>query len=183
VVELVTISFPVRVRETGGVVDWTSAIGAASAAVVGVTGIVATYRAGRRQQVTALEVARMQVESHERIVREERHQQRLEKVYDSLLTALNDDERTSSLSLPQDLLHIGAHGVVGSQPSLVVLSACLSGPVDELHQAWRSESDPERRKSLAGQIRAQVRRELVGVDHELSLAPYAQHDDPESPTG
>jgi hypothetical protein len=147
-----------------------------------VTGIVATYRAGRRQQVTALEVARMQVESHERMVREERHQQRLEKVYESLLTALNDDERTSPLSLGEKTLFVGSHAVAGRQPDLVVLSACLSGPVDELHQAWQSESDPDRRKSLAGQIRAQVRRELVGVDHDLSLEPYSQHDDPESPS-
>jgi hypothetical protein len=144
--------------------DWTVVISAASAGVVGVTGIVATYRAGRRQQVTALEVARMQIESHERMAREERHQKRLEKAYESLLKELGQ---------PPGLLHLESHGSSLSKDAaevakwldgvpprtdgVVVLAACHSARVANLHESWKSERDPDQRTRLAGEIRSQIR--------------------------
>ncbi|MGP3961686.1 hypothetical protein ACTWPT_37385 [Nonomuraea sp. 3N208] len=169
--------------------DWTIVISALSTAGVGIAGILATFRAGRRQQQTAIEIARMQMESQERIVREERHQQRLEKTYDSLLRQLDRHDKMQQLPhvsehgrLPRviDLSHLpvsafgqGWGDLLGQrQDDLMALSACESALVRQLRGAWEAETDEEHRKELADEIRAQIRRELVGVDHEASMEPY-----------
>jgi hypothetical protein len=55
---------------------------------VGVAGIFATYKAGSRQQNTALEVVRLQAEAQVAVVREERQQRRLEEAYLEMLAAI-----------------------------------------------------------------------------------------------
>jgi len=61
---------------------------AAAAVVVGVAGIVATYKAGNRQQDVALTVARQQGDAQVAVAREERQQRRLETAYLELLVAI-----------------------------------------------------------------------------------------------
>jgi hypothetical protein len=69
--------------------EWVAPIAGAVATVsVGVAGIVATYKAGSRQQNTALEVVRQQAEAQIAVAREERQQRRLEEAYLEMLAAI-----------------------------------------------------------------------------------------------
>jgi hypothetical protein len=69
--------------------DWVTPIaGAAATIVVGVAGIVATYKAGNRQQDVALTVARQQADVQAAVAREERQQRRLEAAYLEFLTVI-----------------------------------------------------------------------------------------------
>jgi hypothetical protein len=69
--------------------EWVAPTASATAAIaVGVTGIIATYRAGSRQQATALAVARQQVDAQVAVAREERQQRRLEEAYLEMLAAI-----------------------------------------------------------------------------------------------
>lgn len=69
--------------------EWVAPVAASAATVVvGLAGIVATYKAGSRQQATALAVARQQTDVQVAAAREERQQRRIEQAYLELLTAL-----------------------------------------------------------------------------------------------
>jgi hypothetical protein len=69
--------------------EWVAPTASTTAAiVVGVTGIVATYRAGSRQQATALAVTGQQVDAQVAVAREERQQRRLEEAYLELLAVV-----------------------------------------------------------------------------------------------
>src|SRR5689334_17694068 len=69
--------------------EWVAPTASATAAiVVGVTGIVATYRAGSRQQATALAVTGQQVDAQVAVAREARQQRRLEEAYLELLAVV-----------------------------------------------------------------------------------------------
>jgi hypothetical protein len=69
--------------------EWVAPVASSVAVVVvGVAGIVATYKAGSRQQDTALAVARQQGDVQVAVAREERQQRRLEAAYLELLTAM-----------------------------------------------------------------------------------------------
>lgn len=61
-----------------------------SGTIVGVTGIVATYKAGHRQQATALSAVKAQVDGQLQGLREERRQRRLENAYGELLMMLSE---------------------------------------------------------------------------------------------
>jgi hypothetical protein len=62
--------------------EWVAPVaGSVATVVIGVTGIVTTYRAGNRQQDTALMVGRQQVDAQVAVSREERQQRRLEEAY------------------------------------------------------------------------------------------------------
>lgn len=67
--------------------DWVAPTGGA---IVGVVGVIATYKAGNRQQATALASVDKQVEGQLRGQREERRQRRLEMAYGELLTMLSE---------------------------------------------------------------------------------------------
>ncbi|GAA2278366.1 hypothetical protein GCM10010402_38740 [Actinomadura luteofluorescens] len=56
---------------------------------IGLAGIVATYKAGNRQQETALAVAKQQADNQLAVAREERQQRRLETAYTDLLVMLS----------------------------------------------------------------------------------------------
>lgn len=62
--------------------DWLPTL---SGTVLGLGGIYATLRAGKRQQETNVEVARVQAETQARLAREEREQRRLEASYADLM--------------------------------------------------------------------------------------------------
>jgi|NGEPerStandDraft_6_1074524.scaffolds.fasta_scaffold92665_2 hypothetical protein len=64
--------------------------GSGAAAIVGVAGICATFKAGKRQQQTALEIARVSIDGQLAGLREERHQRRLEAAYTELLIMLSE---------------------------------------------------------------------------------------------
>ena len=64
--------------------------GSVAVVVVGVAGIVATYRAGGRQQDTALAVVRQQADAQVAVAREERQQRRLEEAYLEMLAAITN---------------------------------------------------------------------------------------------
>ena len=69
--------------------EWVAPLaGSVATVAVGVTGIVATYKAGSRQQETALKVAQQQADSQVAVAREERQQRRLEEAYLEMLAAL-----------------------------------------------------------------------------------------------
>jgi hypothetical protein len=69
--------------------EWVApAVTGAATAIVGVAGILATYKAGARQQQTALAVAQQQADAQVAVAREERQQRRLEEAYLELLSAL-----------------------------------------------------------------------------------------------
>jgi hypothetical protein len=69
--------------------EWVAPTATAAASIaVGVTGIIATYRAGSRQQTTALAVAQQQADAQVAVAREERQQRRLEEAYLEMLSAL-----------------------------------------------------------------------------------------------
>ncbi|MGX5181652.1 hypothetical protein ACWKT5_02285 [Streptomyces avermitilis] len=108
--------------------DWGSLIGAGSTAVVGIAGIVSAYKAGTRQQEATLEVARLQVESQERLVREARHQARLEKAYMPLLQYLSSERADQSLTL-EDVLRQAC-----PTENVMFLASCAS-----LLRHWRSD--------------------------------------------
>ena len=62
--------------------------GAVTGVAVGLAGIIATYKAGNRQQATALAVVRQQADAQVAVAREERQQRRLEEAYLEMLAAL-----------------------------------------------------------------------------------------------
>jgi hypothetical protein len=69
--------------------DWANTLTTAVPSVVlGRSGIIATYKAGNRQQDRALEITRQQSEAQVAVAREERQQKRLEGAYLELLTAI-----------------------------------------------------------------------------------------------
>jgi hypothetical protein len=69
--------------------EWVAPVaGSVTAVAVGITGIVATYKAGNRQQATALAVARQQSDAQVAVAREERQQRRLEEAYLEMLAAI-----------------------------------------------------------------------------------------------
>jgi hypothetical protein len=69
--------------------EWVAPVAASVATVaVGVTGVVTTYKAGARQQHTALAVTQQQADSQAAIAREERQQRRLEEAYLGMLAGL-----------------------------------------------------------------------------------------------
>jgi hypothetical protein len=71
--------------------EWVSPVaGAVGTVTVGVAGIFATYKAGSRQQNTALEVVRLQAETQVAVAREERQQRRLEEAYLEMLAAITN---------------------------------------------------------------------------------------------
>ncbi|MFD5341538.1 hypothetical protein [Streptomyces hawaiiensis] len=146
--------------------DWGSLIGAGSTAVVGIAGIVAAYKAGSRQQEATLQVARLQVESQERLVREERHQARLEKAYMPLLQYLSSEQADQSLTL-EDVLRQAC-----PTENVMYLASCASGAVRGAFDQWRSEPDTLARQALVAGIHAQVRRELLIIDNAESVLPY-----------
>jgi hypothetical protein len=65
-------------------------VGDAATGVVAVAGIAATYWSGKRQQDTALKVARLNIDAQLASEREERHQRRIENAYDKLLVRLSE---------------------------------------------------------------------------------------------
>lgn len=70
--------------------EWVQPVATSVATLgAGVAGIVATYKAGARQQETALTVARQQAEAQLSTAHEERHQRRLELAYTELLMTLS----------------------------------------------------------------------------------------------
>jgi hypothetical protein len=71
--------------------EWVTPVAAGTVTVIAtVTGIVATYKSGNRQQQTALAVVQQQADSQVSIAREERQQRRLEEAYLGMLAALNE---------------------------------------------------------------------------------------------
>lgn len=69
--------------------EWVAPVtGSVATVAVGVAGIVATYKAGSRQQETALLVAQQQADAQVAVAREERQQRRLEEAYLEMLAAL-----------------------------------------------------------------------------------------------
>jgi hypothetical protein len=71
--------------------EWVAPVaGAVGTVTVGVAGIFATYKAGSRQQNTALEVVRLQAEAQVAVAREERQQRRLEEAYLEMLAAITN---------------------------------------------------------------------------------------------
>ncbi|MFF8639046.1 hypothetical protein ACF052_33210 [Streptomyces pilosus] len=146
--------------------DWGSLIGASSTAVVGIAGIVAAYKAGTRQQEATLQVARLQVESQERLVREERHQTRLEKAYMPLLQYLSSEQADQSLTL-EDILRQAC-----PTENVMFLASCASLSVKQAYNQWRDEADSLARQALVAGIHAQVRRELLNIDEGHSVQPY-----------
>lgn len=64
------------------------AVGASSGVVVGIAGVIATYKAGKRQADTSVAVAERQVRAAADASREERNQRRLEAAYPPLLDVL-----------------------------------------------------------------------------------------------
>jgi hypothetical protein len=69
--------------------EWVAPIaGSVGTVSVGVAGIFATYKAGSRQQNTALAVVRHQAEAQVAVAREDRHQRRLEEAYLEMLAAV-----------------------------------------------------------------------------------------------
>lgn len=148
-------------------VDIAAVIASCGTAAVGIAGIVATHLAGRRQQQTAVEVARVQIQSQERLALEERKQQRLEAIYDRLLTEFERDEGAM----------VGWRG--RDDPDFLMrMSVCMSGSVDRLVHLWSSEPDPHARREIARRARNQMRRELIGQDDGASLQPYTDEDPP-----
>ncbi|MFD9303231.1 hypothetical protein ACFWCB_11330 [Streptomyces sp. NPDC060048] len=147
--------------------DTATVIASCGTAVVGLAGIVATHLAGRRQQQTAIEVARLQIESQERLALEERKQQRLEAIYDRLLTEFERDEEPVADWRRRD-----------DQETLMRMSVCMSEPVDRLVHRWYSEADPTERRAIAQRARNQMRREMIGQDDGASLHPYTDEDPP-----
>lgn len=143
--------------------DWGSLIGAGSTAVVGVAGIVAAYKAGTRQQEATLQVARLQVESQERLVREERHQARLEKAYMPLLQYLSSEQADQSLTF-EDVLRQAC-----PTENVMFLASCASHSVKTTYDQWRGEPDSFARQMLVAGIHAQVRRELLNIDDDDSV--------------
>lgn len=70
--------------------EWVAPVASSLAAVaVGVAGIVATYKAGNRQQDTALAIVRQQSDVQVAVAREERQQRRIEQAYLELFAALD----------------------------------------------------------------------------------------------
>ncbi|WP_144300581.1 hypothetical protein [Stackebrandtia nassauensis] len=65
--------------------DWLPLVTSIGGTAVGLGGVYATLRSGKRQQETALLVAREQSEHQARLAREERLQRRLEETYRALL--------------------------------------------------------------------------------------------------
>ncbi|MFF4450821.1 hypothetical protein [Streptomyces sp. NPDC001502] len=147
--------------------DIATVLASCGTAVVGLAGIVATHLAGRRQQQTAIEVARLQIQSQERLALEDRKQQRLEAIYDRLLTEFErDDQQVAGWRLRDD------------QEGLLRMSVCMSEPVDSLVRRWYSEPDPHERRAIAQRARSQMRREMIGQDDGASLHPYTDEDPP-----
>jgi hypothetical protein len=71
--------------------EWVAPVaGSVATVAVGVTGIVATYKAGSRQQATALAAVRQQSDAQVAVAREERQQRRLEAAYSELLVAITE---------------------------------------------------------------------------------------------
>jgi len=69
--------------------EWVAPVaGAVTGVAVGLAGIIATYKAGNRQQATALAVVRQQSDAQVAVAREERQQRRLEEAYLEMLAAL-----------------------------------------------------------------------------------------------
>ncbi|MDX3538840.1 hypothetical protein PV721_31795 [Streptomyces sp. MB09-01] len=147
--------------------DPTTVIASCGTAVVGLAGILATHFAGRRQQQTAIEVARLQIQSQERLALEERKQQRLEAIYDRLLTEFERDE-----------VPLADWRRRGDQETLMRWSVCMSEPVDRLVHRWYGEPDPTERRAIAQLARNQMRREMIGQDEGASLQPYADEAPP-----
>jgi hypothetical protein len=101
--------------------------GASSGVIVGVAGVVARYRAGRRQADTSLAVAERQVRAAADASREERNQRRLEAAYPPLLDVLTQghewiwklesyvttgsDERPR---MPEAVRDLRSHGAISS---------------------------------------------------------------------
>jgi hypothetical protein len=80
--------------------EWVAPVAALVATVaVGVTGIVATYKAGARQQHTALAITQQQADSQAAIAREERQQRRLEEAYLGMLAGLTGIYYWTQLSI------------------------------------------------------------------------------------
>lgn len=74
--------------------EWVAPVATAtSGAIVGVAGIIATFKSGRRQTQTALDVAHRQMETALRVAREERNQRRLDEAYPPLLDVLVEGEQ------------------------------------------------------------------------------------------
>ncbi|XRQ07371.1 hypothetical protein ACN3XK_64520 [Actinomadura welshii] len=124
--------------------EWVSPVATSTGTlVVGIAGIVATYKAGNRQQETALSVAKQQAEAQASAAREERQQRRLEEAYTDLLITLSHVDDWLHRVYPL-ITENKEQYTMPSMPEIpnriereAVLTAYWSPQIQRLHTDWR----------------------------------------------
>jgi hypothetical protein len=148
--------------------EWVAPVaGSMATVVVGLAGIIAAYKAGNRQQHTALAVVRQQADAQAEAAQEERRQRRLETSYEALLAYLSQ-----GLDWVLSVYPLVTHEEGYTMPPLpelpdrhrveAVVTAYWSPRIRQLMEEWQQALEAVRREgfTIASGQRALERGEL-----------------------